>query len=84
MRNHLHGFTEIVAAAFLQNHRLVHLAAGEIVVPRENAIGEAFIVAEIEIGFCTVVQHVDLAVLERVHRAGIYVQIRIKFLKNNA
>jgi hypothetical protein len=53
-------------------------------VPSENAIGEAFVVAEIEIGFCTVVQHVDLAVLERIHRARIYVQIRIKFLENNA
>jgi hypothetical protein len=73
VRNHLHGFTEIIPASFLQNHRLVHLTAGEVVVSRENAIGEAFIVAEIEIGFRTVVQHIDLAVLERIHRAGIHV-----------
>ena len=83
MRNHLHGFTQIISASFLQNHRLVHLTAGEIVVPRENAIREALVVAEVEIGFCAVVQDVDLAVLEGIHRAGIHVQIRIKFLENN-
>ena len=64
--------------------RLVNLAAGEIVVPRENAIGESLVVAEIEIGFRAVVQHVNFAVLERIHRSGIDIEIRIKFLENNA
>src|SRR6187399_478092 len=40
--------------------------------------------AEVEIGFGAVIQHVHLAVLEGIHRTGIYVQIRIKLLKNNA
>jgi hypothetical protein len=38
----------------------------------------------LERAFRTIVQHIDLAVLEGIHRAGIYVQIRIKLLKNNA
>src|SRR4029453_12132401 len=59
-------------------------AAGEVVLPCENTISEALIVAEIEIGFRAVVQHIDLAVLEGIHRAGIHVQIRIEFLENNA
>ena len=40
--------------------------------------------AEIEIGFGAVVEHVNLAVLERIHRAGIDIEIRIELLENNA
>src|SRR5204863_7859200 len=46
--------------------------------------GEALVVTEVEVGFGAVVQGIDLAVLEVIHRAGIHVSIRIKFLKNNA
>ena len=56
VRNHLHGFAEIIAAAFLEDHALVNLAAGQIVVPREDAIGEALVMAEVEIGLRAVVQ----------------------------
>jgi hypothetical protein len=70
VRNYLYGFTEVIAAAFLQNDRLIDLTAGEIVVPRQDAIGEALVMAEIEIGFRAVVQHIHLAVLEGIHRAG--------------
>src|SRR5205814_1421422 len=61
-----------------------NLAAGEIVVAREDAVGEAFVMAEIEIGLGAVVEHVDFAVLEWIHRAGIDVQIRIEFLEDDA
>ena len=84
VRNHLHGFAEVIAAPFLQDHAFVNLAAGEIVVARKNAIGEALVVAEIEIGLRAVVQHVDFAVLERVHRSRIDVQIRIELLEDDA
>ena len=83
VRNHLHGFAEVIAAAFLQDHVFVNLAAGQIVVAREDAIGEALVVAEIEIGFRAIIQHIDFAVLERVHRSGIDVQIGIEFLEHD-
>ena len=84
MRNDLHGLAEVIAAAFLQDHVFVNLAAGEIVVAGENAIGEALVMAEIEIGLRAVIQDVNLAVLKRIHRSGIDVQIGIEFLENDA
>ena len=84
VRNHLHGFPEVIAAAFLEDHVFVNLAAGEIIVAREDAIGEALVMAEIEIGFGAVIEHVNFAVLERVHRSRIDIQIRIELLKDDA
>ena len=83
VRNHLHGFAEVIAAAFLQDHAFVNLAAGEIVVARENAIGEALVMAEIEIGLGAIIEDINFAVLERVHRSRIDVEIGIEFLENN-
>src|SRR5207245_9678789 len=37
----------------------------------------------IEISFRAVVEHINFSVLERVHRPGINIQIRIKFLENH-
>ena len=84
VRDHLHGLAEVIAAALFQDDAFVDLTAGQVVVPREDAIGEALVVAEVEIGLGAVVQDVDLAVLERVHRPGIDVQIRIELLQQNA
>ncbi len=84
VRNHLHGLAEIIAAPFLQDDVLVDLAAGEVVVPREDAIGETLVMAEVEIGLGAVVEHVNFAVLKRVHRARIDVQIGIELLEDDA
>ena len=51
---------------------------------RENTVGEALVVTKIQIGLCAVVEHINFAVLERIHRSGIDVQIRIEFLEDNA
>ena len=80
VRDHLHGLAEVVAAALLLDHRLVDLARGEVVEPRQPARGEPLVVAEVEIGLRAVVEHVDLAVLERAHRARIDVEVGIELL----
>jgi hypothetical protein len=41
-------------------------------------------VTEVQIGFAAVVGDEHLAVLERVHRAGVDVDVRIKFLHRDA
>src|SRR5206468_10192207 len=81
--NHLNSCAHIIAAPFLQNDSLVNLAAGEIVVPREHAIGESLVMAKIEISLRAVIEHVDFAVLKRIHRSGIDIEIRIKLLEYN-
>ncbi len=84
MRNDLHGFAEIIAAPLFQDHRLINLAASEVVVPRKDAVSKALVMAEVEIGLCAVIQHVNFAMLEWVHCSRIDIQIWVELLENNA
>ena len=52
-------------------------------MPREDAVGKALVMAQIKIGFRAVVEHINFPVLERIHRPGIDVEIRIKLLEDN-
>src|SRR5205814_1366947 len=54
-----------------------------VVRPREHAIGEAFVMAEIEVRLRAVVEHIDLTMLKRAHRARIDVEVWIEFLQPN-
>jgi len=83
VRNHLHGFAEVIAAPFLFQHGLVHAAAGEVVELGQLRMGEPLVMTEVQIGFRAVIQHVDFAVLKRAHRAGIHIEIRIELLQRH-
>src|SRR5204863_3869855 len=78
MRNHLHGAAQIIAATLLAYDALVDLPGREVVALRHPHIGEALVVAEIEIGLGAIVGHEHFAVLERRHRPGIDVDVRIE------
>ena len=39
--------------------------------------------ADIQIGFCAVLSHEDLSVLERIHRAGIDIDVGIELLHDH-
>ena len=79
VRDDLHRPAEVVAAALLVDHRLVDAAGGEVVGWREvERVREALVVAEVEVGLGAVVGDVDLAVLERAHRARVDVEVRVE------
>ncbi|KAF1061152.1 MAG: hypothetical protein GAK39_05880 [Variovorax sp.] len=78
VRDHLHRLAEVVAAAFLLEHGLVDLAGREVVGLAHARRDEALVVAEVEVGFRTVVGDEHLAVLERRHRAGVDVDVGIE------
>ena len=78
MRNHLHRAAKIIAAPFLVDDALVNLAGGEVVRFFHLHRDEALVMAEIEIGFCAVIGDEYFTVLERRHRAGIDVDVRIE------
>ncbi len=80
VRDDLDGFAEVLAAALLVDDRLVDLAGGVVAVAGERAVGEAFVVAEVEVGLAAVVEHVDFAVLVGAHRARIDVDVRVELL----
>ena len=80
VRDHLHGLAEELAAPLLVDHRQVDLAGGVVRVAVQRAVGEPLVVAQVEVGFAAVVQHVDFAVLVGAHRARIDVDVRIELL----
>ena len=76
--NHLHRAAVVVTPPFLVDHRLVDRAGGHAVQARHGCVREALVVAQIQIGFGTVLGDEHLPVLNRAHRAGIHVEVRIQ------
>ncbi|MDR6152681.1 hypothetical protein QF021_000770 [Acidovorax delafieldii] len=74
----LYGLAQVVAAAFLLQHGLVNLARGEVIGFLHARFDETLVVAQIQVGFCAVIGHEHLAVLERRHGARVYVDVGVK------
>ena len=84
VRDDLHGVAEVLAASLLGDHLRVDLAGRDVGRPVQVDVEEALVVADVEVGLGAVVGDEDLAVLERVHRAGIDVEVRIQLLHRHA
>ena len=82
--NHLHRLAEKLAPAFLVDHRLIDLARRVVGIAGQHRIGKPLVVAQVEIGFTAVVQHVNFAVLIGAHRAGIDVDVGVELLHPHA
>ena len=83
VRDDLHGVAEVLAAALLGDHRGVDLAGGDVGGLRQVDVEEALVVPDVEVGLGAVVGDEDLAVLERVHRARIHVEVRVELLHHH-
>src|ERR1035438_3909023 len=83
VRNDLDGLAKIFSLALVVQHGLINLTAREIVQARELDVGEPLVMAEVEVGFRAVVEHITLAVLIRRHRARINIEIRVEFLQRD-
>ena len=80
VRDHLHGLAEVVAAPLGGQHGLVDRAGRGVRVLDRGLVDEALVVPEVEVGLATVVGDEHLAVLERVHRARVDVDVRVELL----
>src|SRR5579859_994 len=78
VRNDLHRGAQILAAALAPDHGRIDPAGRDAVAAPGRDAGVALVMAEIEIGLCTVVGDEDLAVLIRAHRARIDIDIGIE------
>src|SRR5665213_415742 len=78
VRDNLDGLAKIVTTTLFKDDLFVDAAGGQIVIARERRVRKALVVAQVEIGFRTVVGDKDFTVLERRHGAGVNVQIRVK------
>ena len=84
VRDHLDGVAEVLPAPLLGDDLVVDLPGRHVRRADEVAVEEALVVADVEVGLGAVLGHEDLAVLERVHRARIDVEIRIELLHRDA
>ena len=81
VRDHLHGAAEVVAAPLALDHRVVDGARGDVGGARGVLVGEALVVAEVEVGLGAVLGDEHLAVLEGAHRAGVDVDVGVELLQ---
>ncbi len=79
MRNDLHRAAEVVATALFAQHLVIDSAGREIVGPTHHSSCEPLVMPQIQIRLCPVVSHKHFAVLKRAHRAGVDVDVRVKF-----
>ena len=80
MRDHLDRLAEVLAAPLSRDHGRVHLARGHVRARVEVDIEETLVVPDVEIGLSAVVGDEHLAVLERIHRPRIDVDVRVELL----
>ena len=80
VRDDLDGRAEVVAAPLAPDHRVVDPAGGDVRGARRVRVGEALVVAEVEVGLGAVLGHEHLAVLVRRHRARVDVDVRVELL----
>ena len=80
MRDHLYGCSAVIAVALFLKNIPVHTARGHVAVLRQVFIDKTLVMSQIQIGLCTVIGYKYLAVLKRVHRTWVNIQIRVKLL----
>ena len=78
MGDNLDGFAEIIAATLFFQHGGIDPTRGDRIGHAGGHAGEAFIMAQIQIGFCTVIGYKYFAMFEWGHRSRVDVQVGIK------
>ena len=84
VRDDLHGVAEVVAATLLGDDRRVDLPGRHVGDLVEVGVEEPLVVPDVEVGLGAVVGDEHLAVLERVHRARIHVEVGVELLHRDA
>ena len=80
MRDNLHGLSEIRPLTLLADDGVVNLAGGDVVRLRGVDAEESLVVSEVKVCLCTVLSDIALAVLVRIERARVDVDVRVEFL----
>jgi hypothetical protein len=74
---------EVVAAPLAADHGVVDAAGRDVRGARRVGVGEALVVAEVEVGLGAVLGHEHLAVLVGRHRAGVDVDVGVELLQRD-
>jgi hypothetical protein len=84
MRDDLHRLAKIGPFPFLVDYGMVDLACRHIIGLGCMHTEESLIMAEVKVRFRAVIRNIALAVLVRVKRTGINVDVRVEFLDSNS
>src|SRR6267154_2250493 len=71
--------SKITAAALFSNYRKINAPGGPVVRLRKMSMGEALVMAKVQISLGAVIGDENFAVLERRHCARVDIEIRIEF-----
>jgi hypothetical protein len=74
---------QVIPPPFLGDHGKIDPPGGAVVGLGQFDRGVAFIVAQIEIGFRTVIGDEDFPVLKGIHGSGVHIDIGIQLLKGD-
>ena len=80
MGNHLYRAAAVIAAALFLQYGPVDLASSHVGVLAQILVNETLIMTKIQIGLRAVLRDEHFAVLDGIHRAGIDIDIGVKFL----
>ena len=84
MGNDLHGGAQVLAPALPVDDGFINAAAGHVAVLAQAFVNEPLVMAQIQIGLRAVVGHEHLAVLVRIHRTRIHIDVGIQLLHGDA
>ncbi len=84
VRNDLNRVAEVFPASFARDDLRVDLARRDVRGLSEIDVEKPLVVADVEVGLGAIIRHEDFAVLERVHRARIDVEVGVQFLHDHA
>ena len=80
MRDDLYRTSAVITTTLFLQYGPVYFTGGDIGILIQVLIDETLIMSQIQIGLCTIFCDEYLAMLDRVHGAGINIDIRIEFL----
>ncbi len=80
MRNDLYGVAQVLTTALFGDHRRINLAGRDVRRSVQLGVEKPLVMPDVEVGLGAVVRDEHLAVLERVHRARVDVQIGVELL----
>ena len=80
MRHHLDGLAQIVATTLALDDTQIDAARGDAVVASGLNASEPLVVSQVQVGLHTVCRYVALAVLVRVQRAWVNVDVGVELL----
>ena len=79
VRNNLNRSTQIITTPFFLNNIMINFPSGHVVHTAHFSLGEPFVMSQVKIRFRPIIRHKDFPMLERIHRSGIDVYIRVQF-----